>query len=184
MFFKWILSLFGYEKTTGKDGSNYGTEEQMELVIPHTKKRRFGRDKKMIQRDGQLNMEVVFSKDDGRWFLMGGMCIEIKAFDTDLEIPGVDENGWNGLVSVAIDGNGVMQINQETTLEDDEFVYGGDLDLSKTNYIPYQVTKQRNRPRCSAFEQRTSGKSFSNSNSSFPTRYNNVPRWMPTTTDR
>ena len=61
--------------------------------------------------------------NEGQWYLTGGFCVLLEAFDRDKELLGVDENGWNGTVEASIDGNGRILFDPEVKLSDNEFIF-------------------------------------------------------------
>ena len=79
-------------------------------------------DKKIIYRYGQVNMNAACN-DQGQWYLAGEFCVCLEPFDIDLELYGVNENGWNG--KATIDGNGRIIFNPDIMLDNNEFVFVG-----------------------------------------------------------
>ena len=73
----------------------------------------------------------------GQWYLTGGFCVLLETFNTDKELLGVDENGWNGTVEASIDGNGRILFDPEVKLSDNEFIFVGDID--NLSCVPYQT---------------------------------------------
>ena len=115
---------------------------------------------KRIVRNGQLNMSAVYD-GSGQGYLIGGMCVELQPFDTDMEISCVDENGWNGTVTVIIDGNGTITLQPEIQLGEDEYVFVGD--ITCLDYVPYRTTSS-SQSTPSDLTSLTSSSASSNSN--------------------
>lgn len=87
---------------------------------------------------GQVNMKAVFD-DRGKCMLLGGFCVILDSFDTDLEIPTVDELGWNGTMTASIDGNGLIIIEPEIQLEAYDYCIVGS--ISPLDYVPYRTVE-------------------------------------------
>lgn len=119
----------------------------------YTGRLRTNADNKIV-RNGQMKVNVVCD-GNGDWFLMGGICIMLDPYDTDLELHGVDENGWNGTVEAVIDGNGRIILEPEIKLEDDEYVFIGD--ISPEQYIPYQTSDSSDSDTVSTITSSNSG---------------------------
>ena len=151
MFTKWISSLIAGKETKPRTNPLLNGEDAGEEV----KKIVRGVSQKKIFRMGQLNMEMIRDGQNGKWYLVGGMCIEMGAFDADLELYGISEDGWNGMIDVHIDGNGLIQIRMDPIgeVDDDEVLYKGSIDLAPYNYIPFAYDRtetakiSQNRPR-------------------------------------
>ena len=92
-------------------------------------------------RNGQVNMNAVCD-DQGQWYLAGGFCVLLKPFDIDLELCGVDENGWNGIIQATIDGNGAITFNPgDVLLDNNEFTFAGNIE--NLSGVPYQSIRSR-----------------------------------------
>ena len=92
---------------------------------------------RILYRYGQLNMEVVHEPARGMCYLMGGFCIRLDDLDPDLEFYGISENGWNGSVDVTIRGDGRISIDPQIQTTDDDFIFGGLLNITPFNPVPY-----------------------------------------------
>ena len=93
---------------------------------------------KKILRMGALKMKLVYEKNSGTPFLMVGFCIELHPEVPDHELYGVDEDGFNGVMTAIIDGNGVVNLEPNLKVGWHEILYMGDVD--DIDFVPYGRT--------------------------------------------
>ena len=92
-----------------------------------------------LHRNAQLKLSVHHN-ETGRSYLAGGLFVELEPNDTDMEIPGIDVNGSNAYVTVAIDGNGSIKIEPEMELPEDDCLFVGTALTSPVNHrIPHYI---------------------------------------------
>ena len=101
------------------------------------RKRCGDRSKKKILRMGALKMKLIYDSN-GKPFLMGGFCIELDRNDSDLELYGVDEDGFNGVMTAKIDGDGVVNLEPNVKVDWHGYLYMGD--VADLNLMPYERT--------------------------------------------
>ena len=90
-----------------------------------------------LHRNAQLKLSVHHN-ETGRSYLAGGLLVELEPCDTDMEIRGIDVNGSNAYVTVAIDGNGTIKIEPEVELPEDDCLFVGTALTSPVDHrIPY-----------------------------------------------
>ena len=90
-----------------------------------------------LHQHAQLKLSVHHN-ETGRSYLAGGLLVELEPCDTDMEIRGIDVNGSNAYVTVAIDGNGSIKIEPEVELPEDDCLFVGTALTSPVNHrIPY-----------------------------------------------
>ena len=85
-------------------------------------------------------MCVTYDIRKGEWMLIGGFCLQMRADDVDLGLYGVNQSGFNGTMTAFIDGEGMITICPEISLDFDEYLFQGTLSDAELDLIPYQQT--------------------------------------------
>ena len=60
-------------------------------------------------------MKAVCDVNSGKWYLLAGLCIQLNDLDFDKDFDGgLSVDGWSGIASAVIYGDGCMVIDPES----------------------------------------------------------------------
>jgi hypothetical protein len=133
------LKFFGYEKVTTVHGFADGSRTRYRRRGGWPKSSRSRRREKewIIGRSGQIKMKAVCDSQ-GKWMLFGGFCVQLTGEDSFMRIPSIAEDGLNATCDVSFDYDGQVKFEPMITLDEDEYIFVGEINTVPMNLIPYK----------------------------------------------